>query len=77
MDPEEDYMTIAAAEAKISSSEAARKKELEEAHAKMKGSSTHNPRVHRKKKHNHFLSSRSRFRGRPRLLNPPLFCTLG
>ena len=39
MDPEEDYMTIAAAEAKISSSEAARKKELEEAHAKLKGRS--------------------------------------
>jgi len=36
MDPEEDYMTIVAAEEKISSSEAARKKELEEAHAKLK-----------------------------------------
>jgi kinetochore protein Spc24 len=39
MDPEEDYMTIVAAEEKISSSEAARKKELEEAHAKLKGQS--------------------------------------
>jgi kinetochore protein Spc24 len=37
MDPEEDYMTIVAAEENISSSETARKKELEEAHAKLKG----------------------------------------
>jgi kinetochore protein Spc24 len=37
MDPDEDYMTIAAAENKITSSEAARKKELEEAHTKLKG----------------------------------------
>jgi len=36
MDPEADYMTIVAAEGKITSSEAARKKELEEAHAKLK-----------------------------------------
>jgi kinetochore protein Spc24 len=39
MDPEEDYMTIVAAEENISSSETARKKELEEAHAKLKGPS--------------------------------------
>lgn len=37
MDPEEDYMTIVAAEEKIASSEAARKKELEDAQANLKG----------------------------------------
>ncbi|KAF9533496.1 hypothetical protein CPB83DRAFT_783110 [Crepidotus variabilis] len=36
MDPEEDYMTIVAAEEKIGASEALRKKELEEAHATLK-----------------------------------------
>lgn len=44
MDPEEDYMTILAAEEKIASSEAARKKELEEVHANLKGN--HSPRYH-------------------------------
>ena len=37
IDPEEDYLTIVAAEEKIVASEARRKKELEEAHAKLKG----------------------------------------
>jgi len=37
MDPDEDYMTIVAAEERIGTSEAARKKELEEAHANLKG----------------------------------------
>ncbi len=37
MDPEEDYMTIVAAEERISASETARQKELEEAHANLKG----------------------------------------
>lgn len=37
MDPDEDYMTIVAAEEQISSAEARRKKELEEAHANLKG----------------------------------------
>ncbi|KAJ2926339.1 hypothetical protein H1R20_g10753, partial [Candolleomyces eurysporus] len=37
IDPEEDYLTIVAAEEKIVASEAKRKKELEEAHAKLKG----------------------------------------
>ncbi|RXW22721.1 hypothetical protein EST38_g3132 [Candolleomyces aberdarensis] len=36
IDPEEDYLTIVAAEEKIVASEAKRKKELEEAHAKLK-----------------------------------------
>ncbi|KAF8968366.1 hypothetical protein BDZ97DRAFT_431810 [Flammula alnicola] len=36
MDPDEDYLTIVAAEEKIASSEARRKKELEEAHANLK-----------------------------------------
>jgi kinetochore protein Spc24 len=40
MDPEEDYMTILAAEEKIATSEAARKKELEEVHANLKGPRT-------------------------------------
>lgn len=37
MDPEEDYMTIVAAEERISASEAERKKVLEEVHANLKG----------------------------------------
>ncbi|TEB31316.1 hypothetical protein FA13DRAFT_1732768 [Coprinellus micaceus] len=37
IDPEEDYLTIVAAEEKIIASETKRKKELEEAHAKLKG----------------------------------------
>ena len=37
MNPDEDYLTIVAAEEKIASSEAKRKKELEEAHAHLKG----------------------------------------
>lgn len=37
IDPEEDYLTIVAAEEKIIMSETKRKKELEEAHAKLKG----------------------------------------
>lgn len=37
IDPEEDYLTIVAAEEKIVASEARRKKELETAHAKLKG----------------------------------------
>jgi kinetochore protein Spc24, fungi type len=36
MNPDEDYLTIVAAEEKIASSEANRKKELEEAHAHLK-----------------------------------------
>ena len=36
IDPEEDYMTIVAAEEKIIASETKRKKELEEAHAKLR-----------------------------------------
>lgn len=39
IDPEEDYLTIVAAEEKIINSEQRRKKELEEAHATLKGSS--------------------------------------
>lgn len=39
LDPEEDFMTIVAAENKIVASEAKRKKELEEAHMKLKGTS--------------------------------------
>jgi hypothetical protein len=37
IDPEEDYLTIVAAEEKIASTETKRKKELEEAHANLKG----------------------------------------
>ena len=37
IDPDEDYMTIASAEELMSSTEVARKKELEETHAKLKG----------------------------------------
>ena len=48
MDPEEDYMTIVAAEEKISSSETARKKELEETHAKLKGPSAPHPYIQTK-----------------------------
>ncbi|KDR81818.1 hypothetical protein GALMADRAFT_114540 [Galerina marginata CBS 339.88] len=36
MDPDEDYLTIVAAEEQISASEAKRRKELEEAHANLK-----------------------------------------
>ena len=36
INPDEDYLTIVAAEEKIASSEAKRKKELEEAHAQLK-----------------------------------------
>ena len=36
MNPEDDYLTIVAAEEKIASSEAKRKKELEEVHANVK-----------------------------------------
>jgi kinetochore protein Spc24 len=39
IDPEEDYLTIVAAEQKLAASEAKRKKELEEAHANLKGKS--------------------------------------
>ena len=38
IDPEEDYLTIVAAEEKIVASESRRKKELEEAHGRLKGS---------------------------------------
>ena len=37
IDPEEDYLTIVAAEEKIAAAEAKRKKELEEAYANLKG----------------------------------------
>ena len=37
MNPDEDYLTIVAAEEKIAASEAKRKKELEESHANLKG----------------------------------------
>lgn len=37
MDPDEDYLTIVAAEESIGASEARRKKELEEAHANLRG----------------------------------------
>lgn len=37
IDPEEDYLTIVAAEEKIASTEAKRKKELEEAYTNLKG----------------------------------------
>lgn len=37
IDPEEDYLTIVAAEEKIAVTEAKRKKELEEAHSNLKG----------------------------------------
>lgn len=37
IDPEEDYLTIVAAEESIAVSEAKRKKQLEEAHANLKG----------------------------------------
>ena len=36
MNPDDDYLTIVAAEEKIASSEAKRKKELEEVHANLK-----------------------------------------
>jgi len=37
IDPEEDYLTIVAAEEKIASVESQRKKELEEAYTNLKG----------------------------------------
>ena len=37
IDPEEDYLTIVAAEESIAASEAKRKKQMEEAHANLKG----------------------------------------
>ena len=37
IDPEEDYLTIVAAEESIAASHAKRKKQLEEAHANLKG----------------------------------------
>jgi len=37
IDPEEDYLTIVAAEESIAASEAKRRKQLEEAHANLKG----------------------------------------
>jgi kinetochore protein Spc24 len=37
IDPEEDYLTIVAAEEKIAAAEAKRKKELEEAYTNLKG----------------------------------------
>jgi hypothetical protein len=37
IDPEEDYLTIVAAEESIAASEAKRRKHLEEAHANLKG----------------------------------------
>lgn len=37
MDPEEDYMTIAEAEELMAKTEATRKKELDDAHAKLRG----------------------------------------
>lgn len=37
IDPEEDYMTIAAAEETMSHTEAARRKELDQAKSKLKG----------------------------------------
>jgi kinetochore protein Spc24 len=37
IDPEEDYLTIVAAEEKIAAAEARRKKELEEAYTNLKG----------------------------------------
>jgi len=37
IDPEEDYLTIVAAEESIATSEAKRRKQLEEAHANLKG----------------------------------------
>lgn len=39
MDPEEDYITIAATEQQTSAKKASRKKELEDAHANLKGPS--------------------------------------
>jgi hypothetical protein len=36
IDPEEDYLTIVAAEQKFAAAEAKRKKELEESHTKLK-----------------------------------------
>lgn len=41
MDPDEEYITIASAEEQMSMTEAARKKEIDEARAKMKGKFTH------------------------------------
>jgi kinetochore protein Spc24 len=38
MDPDEDYITIAATEQRTAATKANRKKELEEAHANLKGS---------------------------------------
>ena len=43
MDPEEDYMTIAEAEELMAKTEGVRKKELDDAHAKLRGSHTPNP----------------------------------
>lgn len=37
MDPDEEYITIASAEEQMSMTEAARKKEIDESRAKMKG----------------------------------------
>lgn len=39
IDPEEDYLTIVAAEERIAASEAKRRKEMDEAHANLKGAS--------------------------------------
>jgi hypothetical protein len=43
MNPDDDYLTIVAAEEKIASSEAMRKKELEEVHANLKCSCLAHP----------------------------------
>ena len=45
MDPEEDYMTIAEAEELMAKTEGVRKKELDDAHAKLRGSQTPNLKI--------------------------------
>jgi hypothetical protein len=49
IDPEEDYLTILAAEEQIAATEARRKKELEDTHIKLKGMSATYPLSHVKK----------------------------
>lgn len=45
MDPEEDYITIAATEQQTSTTKANRKKELEEAQSNLKGASVHETNI--------------------------------
>jgi len=75
MDPEEDYMTIVAAEEGISASEAERKKVLEEVHANLKGllPLTHVYIL----PSNFFISLVPRPGNSPNIIKTSRFCTLG